>query len=156
MNSRPSFRIVPLPLSLVSEARRTLTDCAGHALRPHIETAGGNPCRFTLRLTRPGEEVILMSCSPFRTEQPYRETGPVFILAQGDTGYTDIHRFPSGINPLTRVFRCYDAAERIIDARVGTAEPEQLIAELFAKPRVDCIHVRSLTYGCYTFRIERV
>ena len=30
-----------------------------------------------------------------------------------------------------------------------------LHAKFFANPAVHCLHVRSLTYGCFTFKIER-
>lgn len=131
-----------------------MTDSQGHPLR--VKTCATRvPCRFTLQMVRPGEEVILMSYSPFRLDHPYRETGPIFIRARGDVGYSDVHRWAPEMDPTQRVFRAYNSAEEITDARIGTAEPEGLIAELFANPAADCIHVRSLTYGCFTFKIER-
>ena len=96
-----------------------------------------------------------MSYSPFKLAHPYAEVGPIFIRRHGDTGYNEPGRFPPEIDPTTRVFRAYSTAEELVDARVGTAQPEALIAELFSNPAVDCIHVRSLTYGCFTFKIER-
>jgi hypothetical protein len=157
MIAAPTFRIVPLPYALVKRVRRTLRDDHGHALEVITNRERGNPCRFTLRQSPPGEELILMSYSPFRGGHPYAEVGPIFIRKNGDadTGYADPHRWPPEIDPVNRVFRCYDADERIVDARVGTSQPEALIAELFANAQVQTIHVRSLTYGCYTFKIER-
>ena len=113
------------------------------------------PCRYTLERVEPGEEVILLSYTPFAHDHPYREVGPLFIRRAGGAGYADLHRFPPQIDPARRAFRSYDAAERIVDARVGTADPETLIAGLFANPAVACIHVRAITHGCFTFKIER-
>lgn len=155
MTSRPVFRIVPLPRAIVERARRTLTDPFGNRLAVHINEAHGNPCRFTLRQSPPGEELLLMSHSPFAGRHPYAEVGPIFIRLRGDDAYEDVHRFPPEIDPATRVFRCYDQDERIVDARVGTNDPEGLIAELFSNPKVAFIHARSLTYGCFTFKIDR-
>jgi hypothetical protein len=155
MTTTAAFRIVPLPREIVERARRTLTDDFGHALTPFINPSHGNPCRFTLRQSPPGEELLLMSYSPFKRAHPYAEVGPIFIRRHGEAGYAEPTHFPPEIDPTTRVFRCYNAAEEIIDARVGTSQPEELIAELFSDPAVDCIHVRSLTYGCFTFKIER-
>jgi hypothetical protein len=154
MRSRSAFRVVSLPFAIVEIARRTLTDPLGHSLRVTTQLSPV-PCRFTLRQMPPGEELILMSYSPFHTEHPYKETGPIFICASGDTGYTDIHRWPPEIDPRQRVFRAYNAAEEIADAEVGTDDPDSLIARLFSNPLVDCIHVRALTYGCFTFKITR-
>lgn len=155
MTTKPAYRIVPLPLDYVQTIRRTMTDPFGHRLQVFVNKAQGNPCRFTLRQSPPGEELLLLSHRPFAQDHPYAEIGPIFIRLRGNEGYEDVHRFPPEIDPTTRIFRCYDAAERIVDARIGTREADALIAELFANPAVACIHVRSLTYGCYTFKIER-
>ncbi len=154
MKSNTSFRIVPLTSDFVARIRRTMTDDFGHSLRV-TTSSDRNPCRFTLQLTSPGEELILLSYSPFTRDHPYREVGPIFIRRDGDVGYANLHRFPPELDPTTRVFRAYSVAEEIVDARVGTPKPEALIAELFGNPIVNCIHVRSLTHGCFTFKIER-
>lgn len=155
MTSSSPFRIVPLPRETVARARRTMTDDFGHALKVFVNPSRGNPCRFTLRQSPPGEELLLMSYSPFQRAHPYAEVGPIFVRLHGDVAYDDPGRWPAEIDPATRVFRAYNAAEEIVDARVGTSRPEALITDLFAQPAVDCIHVRSLTYGCFTFKIER-
>lgn len=155
MNSQPAYRVVPLARDFVQHIRRTMTDPFGHRLQVYVNEAHGNPCRFTLRQSPPGEELILLSHRPFATDHPYAETGPIFIRRHGDEGYQDVHRFPPEIDPATRLFRAYDAAERIVGARVGTPDPDAVIADLFANPAAACIHVRSLTYGCYTFKIVR-
>ena len=149
------YRIVPLSLPAVEAVRRSGVDCLGHRVTPEVNQEDGRPCRLTLRYIRRGERLLLLSYSPFAHDHAYREIGPVFVLADGGEPYADVHRFPPEIDPTTRVFRSYDADERIVDARVGTANPDALITELFSEPRAACIHVRSLTYGCYTFRIDR-
>lgn len=154
MKSPTSFRIVPLEAEFVARIRHTMTDDFGHSLRVTTSTER-NPCRFTLQLAASGEELILLSYSPFTRDHPYREVGPIFIRRQGDVGYADLNQFPPELDPTKRVFRAYNVAEEIVDARVGTNEPEALIAELFGNPIVNCIHVRSLTHGCFTFKIER-
>lgn len=154
MTSAPAFRIVPLPLDFVASARTTLRDAAGHALSIQRLEAPA-PCRFTLRQMPVGEEAILLSYSPFESEHPYRETGPIFISARGDAGYGAVHEWPSEIDPRNRVFRAYNAAEEIVAACVGGDNPSQTIAGLFANSAVRSIHIRALTYGCFTFKIVR-
>ncbi|HVU23449.1 MAG TPA: DUF1203 domain-containing protein [Opitutus sp.] len=154
MPATAPFRIVPLAGDVAARARRTLRDDHGHALRV-VTAVESAPCRLTLRQIQPGERAILMSYSPFAGDHPYREIGPIFIRADDAAAYGSPDRWPSEIDPTTRVFRAYNAAEEIIDARVGTATPETLIADLFSNPATDCLHVRSLTHGCYTFKIAR-
>jgi hypothetical protein len=148
------YRISPLSDAFVARVRRAMVDDFGHQLQVTTSAARA-PCRFTLEMAAPGEELILLSYSPFAKDHPYREIGPIFIRRHGAAGYSDVHRFPPQIDPMKRVFRCYDAAEQIVDARVGTAEPETLIAALFTNPLVDCIHARALPSGCFNFKIER-
>lgn len=154
MLNRIPYRIVPLEFAFVDRIRRTLRDDFGHALQVSTN-AGAAPCRFTLRPAEPGEEMILLSYSPFSGAHPYAEVGPIFMRRHGDVGYADLHRFPPALDPVTRVFRAYNEREEIVAARVGSPDPDTLISELFAQPSVTCIHVRALAYGCFTFKITR-
>jgi hypothetical protein len=154
MTSAHSYRISPLAAPFVASVRRHLRDEAGRPLRV-IRLASPAPCRFTLRQMPAGAEAILLSYSPFEAEHAYRETGPIFISAREDAGYAAVHQWPGEIDPRNRVFRAYNAAEEIVGARVGSADPEAIIAEFFSDPLVACIHVRALTYGCFTFKIVR-
>jgi len=153
--SSTCFRIVPLGADYVAHLRRTRMDAFGHHLPVFVNPTRGNPCRFTLRQSPPGEELLLLSHRPFAGEHPYAEVGPIFIRLHGDQGYEEVDRFPPEIDPPKRVFRAYNAAEEIVDARVGTSDPASLIAELFSNPAIAFIHARSLTHGCYTFKIDR-
>jgi hypothetical protein len=148
------FRIVPIPVEVVESARRILRDEFGHALQITTQPSPV-PCRYTLRQMSPGEPVILMSYCPFRLAHPYVEVGPIFIGAETEPSYETVDRWPPQIDPVQRVFRAYDAAERIVDARVGGTDPAEIILDLFANSAVECIHVRALGYGCFTFKVER-
>jgi Protein of unknown function (DUF1203) len=54
-----------------------------------------------------------------------------------------------------RVFRAYDSNYHIIDAKVVDGrEPEVVIQELFENTQTAFVDVRSLTHGCFTFRIH--
>ena len=60
-------------------------------------------------------------------------------------------------SPVTCRFtlRLVPPAEEIADACVGSDDPEAIIAGFFSNSLVDCIHARSLTHGCFTFKIAR-
>jgi Protein of unknown function (DUF1203) len=54
------------------------------------------------------------------------------------------------------VFRAYDSSYNIIDAEiVNGSEPEVVIKSLFQNPETAFVDVRSLTRGCFTFRVQR-
>jgi hypothetical protein len=111
MNPPTPFRIVLLPFDLVDETRRMSTDRLGHRLTPRLNDDPNNPCRFTLRQLRSGEEFLLMSYSPFRRDHPHRETGPIFIARHGGNGCADVHRRPPELDPPRLVLRVCNAAE---------------------------------------------
>jgi hypothetical protein len=53
--------------------------------------------------------------------------------------------------------RAYDASDDMIDAAViDDAAPETVIEQLLENPATAFLQARSVTRGCYTFRIERV
>ncbi|PYL22184.1 MAG: hypothetical protein DMF37_12595 [Verrucomicrobia bacterium] len=55
-----------------------------------------------------------------------------------------------------RVFRPYDERSNILDAQiVDGREPELVIQELFENPETVFVDVRSVTHGCFTFRVQR-
>jgi hypothetical protein len=54
------------------------------------------------------------------------------------------------------VFRAYDSNYNIIDAQVmNGSEPEAVIESLFQNPDTAFVDVRSVTHGCFTFRVQR-
>jgi len=55
------------------------------------------------------------------------------------------------------VFRAYDLSYNIIDAQLMKgSEPEVVIESLLQNPDTAFVDVRSVTYGCFTFRVVRV
>jgi len=54
------------------------------------------------------------------------------------------------------VFRAYDSNYNIIDAQILNGdEPEIAIESLFQNPDSAFVDVRSVTRGCFTFRVQR-
>jgi hypothetical protein len=54
------------------------------------------------------------------------------------------------------VFRAYDSNYKIIDAEVvNGSEPETVIERLFQNPETAFVDARSVTNGCFTFRVQR-
>ena len=128
-----------------------------------IQTATGlGPCRVSLKAFRPGiDKRILFSHSPFALENPYNQSGPVFIMADEVEEYADVHRFPPEIKADKKHFHLtligYNADQMMIYTKlVGDADIDELIVKIFDDhPEVEYLHVRSAEAGCYICRIDR-
>lgn len=150
-----TFRIIPLPTEIAEAARRAVkAGAADHALLT-ADSPGSSPCRHCLQWAQPGEHVILLPYAAIPSGHPYSETGPIFVHANPCQRYSATNEYPSDFRN-GRVFRAYDSNYNIIDAQVmNGSEPEAVIERLFQNPDTAFVDVRSVTHGCYTFRIQR-
>jgi hypothetical protein len=115
----------------------------------------GGPCRHCLQDSLHGERLALGPYSPFDEAGAYRESGPIFIHADGCVRFEG-NTLPQDYLPRRLVLRAYDERDWIDAAKV--AEPGEfdgVARELLSDPAVDYVHVRHLAYGCYAFRLER-
>ena len=150
-----TFRISPLSPDFASRIRREMKDAFGHALSVRCDSSP-HQCRACLRLTEPGEGCILLSYSPFTSDQPYAEVGPIFIHERECRPYEDTREYPPEFPREAVVLRAYDERDEIEDAEyVGNRPVDQAIAYLFGNARVSYLHARNSTYGCFMFRIDR-
>jgi hypothetical protein len=150
-----NFRIVPLPTEIADAARRVAkTGAADHAIIK-VDSPESSPCRHCLRWANPGERVVLFPYAAIPSGQPYSETGPVFVHADQCQRYSTTNEYPADFRN-GRVFRAYDSSYNIIDAQVmNGSEPEIVIESLFQDPNTAFVDVRSVTRGCFTFRVQR-
>jgi hypothetical protein len=151
-----TFRIVPLPTEVAERARRLVkTGVPNHAIVV-ADSLGGYPCRHCLRFAKPGEGVILFSYASIPHDHPYSETGPIFVHAENCQRYSATDEYPADFRN-GRAFRAYDANYNMIDAEVANGrEPEAVIETLFQNPETAFVDARSVSRGCFTFRIQRV
>lgn len=150
-----TFRIISLPTEIAEAARRAVkAGAADHALLT-ADSPGSSPCRHCLQWAQPGEHVILFPYAAIPSGHPYSETGPIFVHANPCQRYSATNEYPADFRN-GRVFRAYDSNYNIIDAQVmNGSEPEAVIERLFQNPDTAFVDVRSVTHGCYTFRIQR-
>jgi uncharacterized protein DUF1203 len=154
MNTR-SFYIVPLATEIADAARRALKDGAADHRLITVDSPGSSPCRHCLRWAQPGERVILFPYSAIPSGHPYSETGPIFVHASECQRYNVPNEYPADFRN-GRVFRAYDSNYNIIDAQVmNGSEPEAIIDSLFQNTDTAFVDVRSVTHGCFTFRVQR-
>lgn len=140
-----SLRFEPLSATLAASATKTWTD-----------DEGGAPLRCCLRDSRPGEWVALVAATPDGPREAYRETGPVFVHADGCAG-PDNEGYPEDWRRRAQVFRAYDHAGAIIGGELvpaGTGQ-EEVVARLLADPDVAFLQSRNVVHGCYMLTIRR-
>lgn len=155
-------QIQPIRTSFLQRVRATAQDDLGQAIEFHT-AKGGEPCRDVLRRAKAGEKLILASYCPFNIAGPYKEYGPIFVLAEDHEETPDLDRLSCSATIADScylqaqfVLRAYSEQERIVDACVSSPEKaEGDLARLFSRPEVAFILIRFAAYGCYAARINR-
>src|SRR5436305_3365270 len=149
------FQIIPLPTEIADAARCVVNSgAADHALIT-VDSPGSSPCRHCLRWAQPGERVILFPYASIPPGHPYSETGPIFVHAKPCERYGATAEYPADFRA-GRAFRAYDADYNMIDAEVADEnDPEAIIEKLLQNPQTEFVDARSVSRGCFTFRILR-
>ena len=159
MNNVIRARVAAIPPEFLNRVRTEGVDALGQQVK-RVVAEGGEPCRDVLRRARKGEELILASFSPFTKPGPYREFGPVFLLANPSEEAVNREEVPAGAdgNYLQARFaiRAYSENEEIVDAALVEPENAQATVEqFFARPDTSFLHVRFPAYGCFACRLDR-
>ncbi len=157
-----SLKILPLPTDFLNRVRQRGLDDQDQPVQRSYSAEGGEPCRDVLRRARPGEEVILASFCPFSQSGPFKEFGPIFVLAHpsNEPVVREALPLPQG-KPEDYfghqfVLRAYNRNEEIIDGALVSAAEAKATAERFLQaPEVAFVHARFPVYGCFACRLER-
>jgi hypothetical protein len=140
-------------------------DDAGRPPLILIHDDGGSPLRCCLRLSRPGEQVALVSYAPLRRwakqhdvdPAAYDETGPIFLHTEPCGGRIE-DGYPAELRGSERMMRAYSADGRILRGEI--VEPngdfEGVIDGLLTDPDVAVVHGRAIDFGCFTFEARRL
>lgn len=156
------YHIVPIHSAFLQRLREDGVDDQTQTAEHHIAT-GGEPCRDVLRRAQPGERIVLASYTPFTKPGPYKEFGPIFVMADGAEEASK--PLPPSLNALaacgylrdTFVLRAYDGADRIVDGVVVQVDAaEHTLQDMLRRETVRYVLVRFAGYGCYACRIEAV
>ena len=123
-----ALRYDPLPAELAADAARTFVD-----------DDGGRPLRCCLRDSRPGERLALVAVTPEGPQGAYRETGPVFLHADGcggpsGTGYDRATAF-------AHVDRIHDTLMTIFNRADADGVPTNVAADRIAEERFKLLRV---------------
>jgi len=152
-------RVAPIPAAFLKRVRTEGRDDLGQQVK-RLTATGGEPCRDVLRRAHPGEELILASFSPFVKPGPYKEYGPIFVLAHESDETVDRDALPVGadFSYLRERFaiRAYSSDEEIVDAAlVEAGDAQNVVDQLFARSDAAFLHARFPAYGCFACRLDR-
>src|SRR5262249_43829571 len=151
----PTFQIVSLPTEVAEKARRSAEAGATDHTVVVADSPSGYPCRHCLRWAQPGERVILFPYPAIPPGHPYSEIGPIFVHLERCERYSATDEYPADF-PNGRACRAYDANYNMIDAEVANGnDPEAVIEKLLQNPKTEFVDARSVSRGCFTFRILR-
>ncbi len=156
-----SFQILPLPQAFLDRVRNEGIDDQGQPVQ-RLVAEGGEPCRDILRRARPGEKLLLASFCPYDQTGPFREFGPVYVLARASDEPVAYDRLPDSGDQPTAYFRdqlalrAYGHDQAIREAVLVSSEEATEAAERFlGSPDTAFVQARFPTYGCFACRIER-
>ena len=154
--NKPNFRIVPLRTEVADTARAAAKAGApDHAVMTAV-SAQAYPCRHCLRWAEPGERMILFPYDAIPSGRPYSESGPIFVHADPCERYQAVEEYPVDFRK-GRVVRAYNSQHDMIAAEVPNGEgPEAVIERFLQTAETAFVHVRSVSRGCYTMKVERI
>jgi hypothetical protein len=153
-----SIRFLALPTAVVRSYQSGAQDAYGRDPERRVSDGSGLPCRHCLEDIEAGEEYLVLAYRPFRSLQPYAETGPIYLHAR------ECSRHPARALPgvlatrLRVLLRGYRPDERIAYGTGALVETDRIVesaSAILRDPEVSFVDVRSATSGCFQFRIER-
>ncbi len=126
------------------------------ARRVTAQAGGRYPCRVSLDLAKPGEELLLINYEHQpEPSSPYRAKGPIFVKV-GAAQATYDNELPPPMRAAIVSLRAYDDQAMIVDAAVSQPdETESTIARLLERPDTAYIHAHYAGRGCFAARIDR-
>lgn len=153
-----TFIARPIASETARAARRRHAEGDPSIVRRIVDAPLGFPCRHCLRDGEVGEAMLLFAHSPFQTAGPYAETGPVFVHERECVPAAPARGEIPEVTQVRKqvIVRCYDRAGAIHDAAlVDTPDAAAAITRFFEDADVAFAHVRSVTYGCFTYAVDR-
>nr|WP_321249856.1 DUF1203 domain-containing protein [uncultured Ruegeria sp.] len=152
------FKITALPTEDVRALQKGGPDAYGATPERVVSTGAGNPCRHCLQNIPEGEEMLILAYRPFLETHPYAETGPIFLCAAPCEQYGG-EALPEILTTSPDyLIKGYGQDDRIVygtGAITATDQISKKVTEIFTRPDVAYIHVRSARNNCYQARIDR-
>lgn len=154
-----TIKYVSLPTNTVHALQSGAPDANGQVPERHISDGDGVPCRHCQQDVAAGDAYLILHYRPFPVPQPYAETGPIFLHADGCVRYPEVADLPP-VFAVRRLFliKGYNANDRIVygtGTLVSPAELNDAASKILARDDVAYVHARSAYNNCFQCRIER-
>jgi hypothetical protein len=151
---------IALPTEDVRALQAGGPDANGQTPERLISDGGGVPCRHCLKRVAKGDPYLVLAYRPFPNDQPYAETGPIFLHAEPCQRFEATDTVPEILTERPEfVMRGYDERDRIVYESCTIVPGDRILKDaerLLELPRVEYLHVRARTSTCYQCRIDRV
>ena len=153
------IRFEAMPEDTVRAFQAGELDANNQAPERQISDGGGNPCRHCLTDIPEGEPFLVLAYRPTAALQPYAEVGPIFLHADACDRFAGQAEVPDIFRSRGQVMiRGYGANDRIVYGSgrvIATDGLAEAAANLFERPEIAYIHLRSATNNCYQCRVDR-
>lgn len=154
-----TIRFIALPTEEVAALQQGGPDAHSQMPERQISDGEGVPCRHCLTRVAKGEPYLVLAYRPFPNDQPYAETGPIFLHAESCPRFDGGDTIPEILTERPEfVMRGYDARDRIVYESCTVVAGDRIkddAERLLKLPRVEYLHVRARTSTCYQCRVER-
>jgi len=129
----------------------------GNPWKPR-HAAGWEPLRCCLRKARAGEDIALISYSPWTDWTPWAEAGPVFVHFGGCAGYPTGGEYPAELSKSHSLLNPFDRTGARAYEHIRFVEPgedhDAAVRAVMSQPGVSSLHVRSAVAQCFTFEVR--
>ncbi len=152
------FVFTPIPTEQARRLQAGEPDAYGRTPERAVSSGKGIPCRHCLKQVPAGKAYLIVAHRPFTTEQPYAETGPIFLCAEACEAPAPSDETPEILESPDYIVRGYDAQERIVYGTGGVVETDQIQARadaLLDDPGIAFVHIRSSRNNCFQVRVDR-
>ncbi len=145
-----------LPSNEVAEIRANGKDSYCNPVERHVAVEPVYPCRHCLGEIPAGKEYLILAHRPFRSNNPYAETGPIFLCADACEAHENNGATPKILRAARFLVRGYSEDERIVYGS-GTVVPTGKISDyargLLSDPQIAFVDVRSAANNCFQCRV---
>jgi len=152
------IQFVGLPTETVADLKSGGTDAYGLPVERHVADDGAYPCRHCLGQTPAGAEYLILAHRPFRSLNPYTETGPIFLCAGDCPGYAPSDQAPAMLQSPRYLVRGYTSDERILYGTGQVTDTPDIPAyarALLDNPEIAFVDIRSASNNCFQCRVLR-
>lgn len=153
-----SYKVIPMPYSLVKQARETRMSPQYKNLPAFSGVATGyGPCRSCLRTFNEGEEERLyIAYNPFEGLSDLPLPGHIFIHTEPCDEFRG-DGFPEDLLYLPLLFEGFGVDSYMLKrVSVDRGDPNSQIEEMLADPSIRFVNIRNAEAGCFIARIDRL